>query len=129
MRELETVSSYEFYMYEEEMEAFRLEIAREMEETEASKQQVSFLLPLPKVCDKLSPMMKEHMSNLPNGTTKTLTRTRAITNDGRVIHSWWSIDSNDTLVVDINGHSQYKKGTYRLFIEREVKTITYEEIE
>ena len=68
------------------------------------------------------------MSKLPNGTTKTLTRTRAITNDGRVIHSWWDIDKDGTLIVDINHHSQYKKGTYRLFIEREVKTITYEEM-
>ncbi len=37
MRELETVSSYEFFMHEEEMEALRLEIMKQLAEEETPK--------------------------------------------------------------------------------------------
>jgi hypothetical protein len=73
---------------------------------------------------------KENMSKLPEGITKTFTRKRAIINaTGVVWNTWWAITNDGTLVIDPNYHSQYKAGEWRFIIEREVKTITYEENE
>jgi hypothetical protein len=91
-----------------------------------------FLLTPPATRDKMLHMMKEkeNMSNLPESKSKTLTRKRVIINKtGLVWNTWWTITKDGTLVIDPNYHSQYKAGEWRFIIEREVKTITYEENE
>jgi hypothetical protein len=72
------------------------------------------------------------MSNakLPEGKSKTATRKRIIINhNGDVWTTWHCITDDGTLVIDPQWHGQYKKGEWRFIIEREVKTITYEEVE
>jgi hypothetical protein len=81
---------------------------------------------------KADAMMRDRrndMSNLPQGTTKTFTRKRVIINKtGVVWNTWWTVTSDGTLIIDPNYHSQCKAGEWRYIIEREVKTITYEEM-
>ena len=70
------------------------------------------------------------MSNLPANKTTTATRKRIIINaNGNVWHTWYCITDDGTLIIDPQGHGQYKTGEWRYIIEREVKTITYEEVE
>jgi hypothetical protein len=69
------------------------------------------------------------MTQLPEGKSKTAERVRIIINrTGDVWTTWYKVYDDGTLWIDYNGYGQYKKGEWRYIIEREVKTITYEEM-
>lgn len=67
------------------------------------------------------------MSNLPENKTKTAERVRVLVNTGGWYATWYMVTDDGTLIIDEQGHGQFPKGTWRYFIERETKTLTYEE--
>ena len=69
------------------------------------------------------------MSNLPSSHNKTLSRRRAITNNGTMWTTWWAVTPDGTLVIDPNYHTQYKAGEWRYIVETETRTFTYSEAE
>ena len=69
------------------------------------------------------------MSNLPENKTKTAERVRVMVNTGGWYATWYMVTDDGTLIIDPQGYGQYPKGTWRYFIERETKTLTYEEFE
>ena len=68
------------------------------------------------------------MSNLPENKTTTARRVRALVNTGGWYASWYMVTDDGTLIVDPQGYGQFKAGTWRFIVEREVKTISYEEV-
>lgn len=69
------------------------------------------------------------MSKLPQSSTKTYTRKRILSDNGAFWGTWWTITPEGDAIIDPNYHMQLKRGSWRFIIEREVKTITYEECE
>ena len=68
------------------------------------------------------------MSDIPKGYTKTFIRKRVfVIATGDAWHTWKAILKDGTLVIDPNYHCQYKAGEWRFIIERETRTVTYEE--
>ena len=67
------------------------------------------------------------MTKLPENKTKTAKRVRVMLNNGEVWHTWYMVTEDGTLIIDPQGYGQHKAGTWRYILERETKTITYEE--
>jgi hypothetical protein len=68
------------------------------------------------------------MSDIPKGYTKTFARKRVIINaTGNVWGTWHRILDDGTLVIDRDYRTQYAAGEWRFIIERETRTVTYEE--
>lgn len=68
------------------------------------------------------------MSNLPASKSTSNIRKRVLANNGAWWGTWYMVTDDGTLIIDPQGRTQYKAGEWRYIVEREVKTITYEEL-
>ena len=67
------------------------------------------------------------MRELPENKTTNAKRIRVLVNTGGWYAKWYMVTDDGTLWVDEQGYGQFPKGTWRYILERETKTITYEE--